>query len=75
MHLFECPHCGGLIQVSQLEINCGVFRHAIVKATMTQIPPHSSKEVCENLIAAGVYGCGKPFLFDGKQVAGTDQYN
>ncbi len=74
--IFDCPHCGHLIQVAQADINCQIFRHAAYKATMMQIPPHSSKDLCERLLASGeVYGCGKPFTFDGKAVVGTDQYN
>lgn len=33
------------------------------------VPPHATKEECERWINQGlVYGCAKPFKFDGKYV-------
>lgn len=56
----ECPHCGGLIIIEQ--INCGIFRHGTYKTTGQQIPPHLSQIECERLINNGeIFGCGKPF--------------
>ncbi len=55
-----CPHCEDIVQIN--EFNCCIFRHAVFKATMLQIDPHSSKEVCDEYIQKGlIYGCGKPF--------------
>ena len=55
-----CPHCQCIVIIES--INCGIFRHGVVKATGEQIPPHSSKEVCDELVRQGaIYGCGKPF--------------
>ena len=55
-----CPQCNVPIVIEQL--NCGIFRHATYIDTNQQIPPHSSKEVCDELIAEKkIYGCGKPF--------------
>ena len=55
-----CPHCNEFIIIEKL--NCGIFRHGIFKENGQQIPPHSSKEHCDNYINNGViYGCGKPF--------------
>jgi hypothetical protein len=57
-----CPHCYTLVIFSEDEINCQIFRHAIYKTTGKQIPPHSSKEVCDKLILENsIWGCGKPF--------------
>lgn len=75
-YLFPCPHCGGSVQVAKSQINCKIFRHAVFKTNLKYIPPHSTKEVCDDLFTSGaVYGCAKPFLFDGERVIGTDVYN
>jgi hypothetical protein len=65
-----CPHCSCYIEVLKNSINCKIFRHGCYKTnTQLQIPPHSSKEVCDKLFADGlINGCGKPFKFDGKNV-------
>jgi hypothetical protein len=57
----ECPHCKGILIVMKNEINCCIFRHGIYKHDNTQLPPHSSKEVCDEFFKQGNYGCGKPF--------------
>ena len=55
-----CPHCGTEIIISKL--NCGIFRHAVLKATGAQVDPHASKASCDDLIKNNlIYGCGKPF--------------
>jgi len=55
-----CPHCGGFIEI--LQLNCGIFRHGIFKANGQQIPPHAPKEAIEAWLAAGALrGCGQPF--------------
>ena len=74
-YIFSCPHCKDMIQVARSDINCTIFRHAVYKSTMEQIPPHSSKEVCEALVKSGeVFGCGRPFTFDGKEVVGLVEF-
>lgn len=61
--VFECPHCAMLIQVLSTQINCAIFRHAVMK-NGTEISPHLPKEECDRLVAAGlVYGCCKPYRF------------
>lgn len=58
--IVSCPHCGEFVLIQ--ELNCGIFRHAILKTTGQQIDPHSSKDVCEDYAKKGlIYGCGKPF--------------
>ena len=55
-----CPHCGDYVEI--LQINCGIFRHGALKSNNQQIPPHSSKEFCDQMIKNKlIYGCGKPF--------------
>jgi hypothetical protein len=63
--LFECPHCGGSVQI--IEINCGIFRHAIY-LNGQQIDPHAPKELCDRLVRENlVIGCARPFIItDGK---------
>ena len=58
-----CPHCDALVEIK--ELNCRIFRHAIMKKTHKQINPHASKSECERLFKQGkVYGCAKPFRID-----------
>ena len=58
--LVVCPHCLHFVWIE--EINCGIFRHAIYKASGEPINPHASEEECITLVQEGlVYGCGKPF--------------
>ena len=55
-----CPHCNNNILIEQ--INCAIFRHAVIKETLTQINPHTSKETCDKLFKDKIiFGCGKPF--------------
>ena len=58
--IVTCPHCDKPVLIEQL--NCYIFRHAVSKSTGQQIDPHSSKDVCEQLVASNkIFGCGKPF--------------
>lgn len=71
-HIFECPHCGGTIEVNPNDIHCTIFRHGIYK-NGNPLPPHSSKEVCEEAVRLNkIYGCGKPFTFNGSKVNKCD---
>jgi hypothetical protein len=55
-----CPHCNDNDLIEKL--NCKIFRHGILKTTNIQMDPHSSKELCDNLIKNDlIFGCGKPF--------------
>ena len=61
-HELQCPHCHGWIVVSQAELNCRIFRHAVYAANMQPLNPHAPKHVCESLLASGVLlGCARPF--------------
>lgn len=61
-YLFACPHCGGAVQVLENEVNCTIFRHAVLKANGQQISPHTPKAECDRLDSERlVEGCAKPF--------------
>ncbi len=67
VYYFNCPNCNNLCQVHVSEIKCGIFRHAIYKSNNKFIDPHTSEEECKRLYNNKlVYGCAKPFRFDGK---------
>lgn len=56
----QCPHCKDYIIIEK--INCGIFRHGVIKSTLIQINPHLEKDKCEKLKNLDlIYGCGKPF--------------
>ena len=60
MEVVICPHCKESIIIE--EINCAIFRHAVLKINNQQINPHSPKDICDVLIEKKlIYGCGKPF--------------
>ncbi len=66
---FPCPHCDEMIQIPRDEIRCTIFRHAVFKKGMKFVNPHASKKECESWLSKDlVYGCTKPFKFDGKKV-------
>jgi len=58
--IINCPHCQDQVLIEK--INCGIFRHGVIKSTGKRVPPHASKERCNTLKAQDlIYGCGKPF--------------
>lgn len=66
---FECPHCSMLCEVPRSEIRCTIFRHAVYKNNMKFVNPHASLKECEMWLKKNeVWGCTKPFKFDGKKV-------
>ena len=70
-YYLECPHddCKSLIIVEEKDINCKIFRHGVYKKDLKGIPPHTKMEECIRLKKEDlIYGCGRPFLFDGKKV-------
>ena len=68
-YLFLCPHCNGPIQVHRTEIRCTIFRHAVQRSNLAFVNPHAPQSECERWVREGtVYGCGKPFKFDGRTV-------
>lgn len=70
---FQCPHCCMMCLVKKEDIRCTIFRHAVFKNKLEFVPPHAPKEECDRWIRENlVYGCGKPFKFDGKSVTIID---
>jgi hypothetical protein len=60
----HCPHCNQAIEIES--IACGIFRCGVMKCTMVQIDPHLSRPECERLVEQDlIYGCGKPFRYQG----------
>lgn len=58
--IVQCPHC--LLYVLIEALNCGIFRHGVLKSTGVQIPPHATQKECEALVLDElIMGCGKPF--------------
>lgn len=65
--VFPCPQCGLDVQVLRSEIACGVFRHGAHRSDGSQMPPHLPQAQCEELVEGGlIYGCGKPFQWNGE---------
>lgn len=68
-YLIKCPNCDDFMQVLPKQINCKIFRHGAYMDTGKQLPPHHPKAECDRLFAEGlIYGCGKPFTFNGKNI-------
>lgn len=60
--IVKCPHCDGEVIIAKHEINCGIFRHGVLKSNNQPIHPHLPKIQCERLVKRDlIYGCGKPF--------------
>ena len=64
-YFFECPYCGGGVQVLKNQVACKIFRHGSYKQPNNPpIPPHLPKDQCDELVRDNkVNGCAKPFLF------------
>jgi len=61
---YSCPHCGGGIIIEQL--NCGIFRHAVMKSDNSPINPHASLAECQNLLNNNlILGCAGPIRWTG----------
>lgn len=70
-YYFHCPYkdCNMLIEVKKDMINCKIFRHGIYKNNFNMMNPHEKKEECIRLKENNlIFGCGKPFKFDGEKV-------
>ena len=58
--IVKCPHCNEFIIIEK--VNCGIFRHGIIKSTLKQMEPHLPKDKCDHLKEGDlIFGCGKPF--------------
>jgi len=72
-YYLNCPNCSALCQINRTDIKCGIFRHGIYKTNSKFINPHAKKEECDKLLKDNlIYGCGKPFRFDGSNVEKCD---
>jgi len=77
--ILPCPHCDHSMMIYPTEINCAIFRHAVFKSNMEPIPPHSTKDTCQDLLKTNqVYGCAGPFRLiidqSGKYIAEKCDY-
>ena len=65
--LVKCVNCNDLVLIYKEDINCGIFRHGIMKGTNKQIDSHLGRKECEDLKKKDlIYGCGKPFILKEK---------
>jgi hypothetical protein len=61
------------VEIKHADIACTIFRHGIYKHTGKQLSPHLCKKACDALATRKlIWGCGKPFKFDGTSVAVCD---
>jgi hypothetical protein len=66
VYRFLCPHCLVAVEVEINQVNCKIFRHGAYKSTLQPIPPHTSKDQCDQLVKSGdIYGCAGPLRFLG----------
>jgi hypothetical protein len=73
--IVNCPHCDDLILIYNCDLNCRIFRHATYKSNNLPIDPHSSKEVCDNLLNQNmINGCSKPFRVNSMNIAEVCDY-
>tara|TARA_Y100000816_G_C25689659_1_gene364905 strand:+ start:227 stop:520 length:294 start_codon:yes stop_codon:yes gene_type:complete len=62
----QCPHCNAYCSIHKDDIRCTIFRHAVYKKDFSFVHPHATQDECEYLVDTNqVYGCGKPFIFNG----------
>ena len=74
-YYFMCPHCVLLIAVHKKDIQCTRFCHGNLKSNKEHISPYTTKDESEKLFKKGlIYGCGKPFIFDGKKVVKINKH-
>lgn len=72
-YIIICPHCKENIIVNKNEINCTIFRHGVIKSNNQQMNPHTPKTECDRLFNENlIYGCGKPFKFNGTTLSKCD---
>ena len=62
---FKCYSCDLTIIIEHDQLNCRIFRCGVMKSNGEPIPPHSSKQVCDELRNNDlIYGCGNPFMIN-----------
>lgn len=63
-NITACPTCGGGAVIA--EVNCGIFRHAVLRSTGECVNPHAGEAEIERLLAEkAIWGCGQPFRLVG----------
>ena len=69
-YFVSCPMCNTTIEIPHNQINCKIFRcGAYRKPGSPPINPHTSEVECNRLVQENlIWGCGKPFRFDGKTI-------
>lgn len=72
-YIIKCPHCNDEILIYKKNIKCEIFRHGVYRNNLKGINPHESKKECDRLFNENlIYGCGKPFKFDGTNLSICD---
>lgn len=72
-HIGKCPHCKSKFIVYKTELGCQIFRHGVYKDSNQPINPHAPKEFCDQMVKEGkIWGCGKPFKYDGTKAEVCD---
>lgn len=67
--IIKCPHCSDYVEIHERDINCQIFRHGAYKHNFSPINPHMPKTECDRLYETKqIYGCAKPFRFNGVNV-------
>ena len=60
----NCPWCNIGIFID--EVNCGKFICGVSRESWHQVNPHAPKQHCDELVRDGlIWGCGRPFKFEG----------
>jgi len=74
-YYFNCPHCEKMIAVQKKDIRCTRFCHGNMKIDNKPISPYTTKLESEKLLENDlIYGCGKPFIFDGKNIIKVEKH-
>ena len=60
--VIACPNCKTYFVITKNDLNCGIFRCAILKHNQKQVNPHATMEVMETLLNQNkIIGCGAAF--------------
>lgn len=70
-----CPHCDFHFQVYLKDFNCRIFRCGVYIRDLQQISPHLDEMSCQKLAKnLYIYGCGKPFRINEKNICEPCDY-
>jgi hypothetical protein len=60
-YIFTCLHCQEPFVIRDADFNCRILRHGVFKHTLEPIPPHATKDECDEFVRSGtIYGCAGP---------------